>query len=343
MKAILFPYQHAEGLHALRFLASDFLMPIAGKSPAEHLVEFCISAEIRDIHMLVEDDPAAAERYFGKGERWGANILVQSVDNTLPFIGQLTAAVVGIDGPICCFPANLLVSGDFSEIVTAVSEGGLPAVTGKPGEPGFFVVSADTLQEVQKMDENADYGSVLDLLRNRRQPPVHCSIQTRLITSLAEYLSAQQAILDGSWPGVRIAASRQEDGIWIDDHVTLSSQVKLIPPLLIGHRTRIDGAGTIGPNAVIGPFCLINDTDLIEESALLPGTVTGPHTELSQLIVHGSRIVNVRRGVCVTSPDAFILGDLPEIDDKEPARSVYLPMALVGVLLLVLIWFFFLR
>jgi NDP-sugar pyrophosphorylase family protein len=343
MKAIIFPYQHAEGMRALRFLASDFLMPIAGKSPAEHLVEFCVSAGIRDIHMLVADDPAATERYFGKGERWGATIHVQAVDEALPLVAQMTSVLSGIDGPVCCFPANLLVAGDFSEISMAVSEGDLPVITGEENAPGFFVVNVSMLQETESADGNADYTRWVDLLRNRRQKPFTCNIRTRLITNLDEYLSAQQAILDGSWSGARIAANQRENGIWIDDHVTLSSQVKLIPPVLIGHHSRIDGAGTIGPNAVIGPFCLINGTDLIEESALLPGTATGPHTELSHLIVHGSRIVNVRRGVCVTSPDAFILGDLPKIDDKKAARSGYLPVALVGFFLLVLIWFYFMR
>lgn len=343
MKAVLFPYQHAEGLRPLRFLAPDFLVPIAGKSPAEFLVEFCVSAGVRDIRMLVEDDPAAVGRYFGEGERWGATLHVQAVDGTLPFIGLLMSALEEIDDPICCFPANLLVSGNFSEIAAAVSENGLPVATGKPGEPGLFVVNVEILKEVERTDENADYIRLLDILRHRRQPPFIWNIQTRLITSLNEYLSAQRDILDGSWTGLRIAASRREDGIWIDDHVTLSPQVNLIPPVLIGHHSLIDGAGTIGPNAVIGPFCLVNDTDVIEETALLPGTATGPHTELSHLVVHGSRIVNIRRGVCVTSPDAFILGDLPKIDDSETARFGFLPVIIACVLLLALIGFFLLR
>ena len=343
MKAILFPYQHAEGMRALRFLAPDFLVPIAGKSPAEHLVEFCVSAGLRDIHMLVADDPAAVERYFGEGERWGATIHVQAVDETHPFIGQLTSALEEIDDPVCCFPANLLVSGDFSGIVSAVSEGGLPVATGMAGEPGLFVVNAEILKEVERTDGNADYIRLLDILRSRRHPPFIGNIQTRLITRLNEYLSAQRDILNGSWTGLRIAASRHENGIWIDNHVNISPQVKLIPPVLIGHHSRIEGTGIIGPNAVVGPYCLINNTDMIEETALLPGTVTGQHTELSHLVVHGSRIVNMRRGVCVTSPDAFILGDLPKIDDSKPARFGFLPVLVACVVLLAMIWFFFLR
>jgi len=343
MKAAILPYQSAAGMRTLRFLASDFLIPIAGKSPAEHLVEYCVSGGIRDIHMLVEDDPAAVERYFGTGERWGVDIHVHAVDETRPLSAQLTTALAGIEGPICCFPANLLVSGDFTEIANEVSAGDLPVVTGKLGEPGLCVVNADILQEVVRSDRDADFNRLLDFFRNSRKLPVDSRIQCRLMTTLDDYLSAQRAILDGSWPGVRIAASRQEDGIWIDDHVTIAPQVKLVPPVLIGHHSRIDGSGTIGPNAVIGPFCLINDTDLIEETALMPGTATGPHTELSHLVVHGSRIVNVRRGVCVTSPDAFILGDLSNDDKKKSELSVLKPILFFAFFLSLLFWFIFLR
>ena len=343
MKAAIIPYQQASGLRALRYLTPDFLIPVAGKPLAEHLVEYFVSAGIRDICLLVEDDPAAVERYFGTGERWGAEIQVLAADENLPLSVQLTAAFIGITGPICCVPANLMLSGDFAEIKADASTGSLPIVSGNTGEPALFVADADILQAAEQSEGNADYYRLLDFLRNRQKQPLRSGIRSRLLTTLDNYLSTQRLILDGSWPGVRISASRREDGVWIDDHVTISPQIKLIAPVLIGHHSRIDGSGTIGPNAVIGPFCLINDTDLIEASVLLPGTATGPHTELSHLVVHGSRIVDVRRGVCVTSPDAFILGDLPKSDGKKPMQIGFLLIIFVIIILGLLFGYFFLR
>jgi NDP-sugar pyrophosphorylase family protein len=343
MKAAIIPYQHASGLRALRYLTPDFLIPVAGKPLAEHLVEYFVSAGIRDIHLLVEDDPPGVERYFGTGERWGARIQVLAADENIALPVQLITAFTGIAGPICCVPANLLISGDFAEIEAEASSGSLPIVAGNPGEPALFVVDADILQAAEPSDETADYIRLLDFLRNSQKQPFRSGIRSRLLTTLDEYLAAQRLILDESWPGARISASQRETGIWIDDHVTISPQVKLIAPVLIGHHSRIDGSGTIGPNAVISPFCLINDTDLIEASVLLPGTATGPHTELSHLVVHGSRIVDVRRGVCVTSPDAFILGDLPKSDEKKPMQSGFLPVIFFAALLGLLFWFFFMR
>jgi NDP-sugar pyrophosphorylase family protein len=340
MKAAIIPFQLAAGLRPLRYLTADFLIPVAGKPLAEHLVEFCVSSGIGEILLLVEDDPGAVERYFGTGERWGAVIQVKSVDENLPLTLQLAAAFEGLEGAVCCLPANMLVAGDFSLPAAEAASRSLPVVAGEPGAPALFVADAGFLHEALQTFGAMDYIGLLKFLKSAENQPFICKLKCRLLTNLKEYLEAQRLILDESWPGVRIPGSRREDGIWIGDHVTIASRITLVPPLLIGHHCRIDGSGTIGPNAVIAPFCLVNDTDLIEESVLLPGTATGPHTELSHLVVRGSRIVNARSGISVTSPDAFILGEIGKTDEKKPARTGYLLIVLLAAVLGMLLWFF---
>ena len=338
MNAAIIPYQHATGLRPLRYLTADFLMPVAGKPLAEHLVEYCVSSGISTILLLVDDDSGAVERYFGSGERWGAVITVQAVDAELPLVTQLASAFVALTGPICCFPANMLVTGDFAAIA-----GPLPIVPGTAGDAAFCVVDYSVLHEAVPVCGNADYYGLLAFLRGSGTQPDCSGIQCRLLTTLEEYLAAQRDLLDESWPGARILAARREQGLWIGDHVTLDPQITLIPPLLIGHHSTVSGTGTIGPNAVIAPFCLINNTDLIEESVLLPGTATGPHTELSHLVVLGSRIVNARSGVCVTSPDAFILGDLPDSVQGQPVPASWYRWCALAAAVTALVWFFFVR
>ena len=344
MNAAIIPYQHAAGLQPLRYLTADFLMPVAGKPLAEHLVEYCVSSGISTILLLVDDDPGAVERYFGSGERWGAVITVQAVDAEVPLVTQLASIFSALAGPICCFPANMLVTGDFAAIAAHAMADPLPIVPGTAGDAAFCVVDGTVMHKAVQACGNADYYGLLEFLRgSATQQPDCAGIQCRLLTSLDEYLAAQRALLDESWPGARILAARREQGIWIGDHVTLDQQITLIPPLLIGHHSTVSGTGTIGPNAVIAPFCLINNTDLIEESVLLPGTATGPHTELSHLVVLGSRIVNARSGVCVTAPDAFILGDLQDSGQGQPVPASWYRWWVLAAALTALVWFFFVR
>lgn len=103
------------------------------------------------------------------------------------------------------------------------------------------------------------------------------------------------------------------------------------------------GSGTICPNAVIAPYCLIYDTDLITESVLLPGTATSPNTELSRLVVRVGRFVNARSGVCVAVPDDFILGDVLKAEREKPPVGNRSEIAFIATLAALLLWFFVLR
>jgi hypothetical protein len=103
---------------------------------------------------------------------------------------------------------------------------------------------------------------------------------------------------------------------------------------MIGSHCRISGSGQIGPNAVISPYCLINNTDLISNSLVMSGTATGPHTELNSMAARGSILVNLRNGTVVSAPDAFILGEVSTTAERTSTGFMSSVTAICLLLLL---------
>lgn len=363
MKALILPFQKAQALAPLRSLCPDFLLPLAGKPMVEHLVEQLVTHGIRDLSLLCDDRPEVVARHFGNGERWGCVIAVSAVRDRGGLQRMVKAALHGVTGAVVCLPGNLAVSRELSAFpAEAAGENVMYRVT---SDRNFVATDAETLlsliegncfetfEELAELTGQNQHHPHPDLppegegLKSSRhaeaqQPdlsPPPFQVEGRgedgadsLITGFSEFLQVQRSILEGKLTEIRIPARSTADGIWIGDHVQISPDVRLIAPLFIGSRCRISGGGQIGPNAVISPYCLINNSDLICDSLVMSGTATGSHTELNGVAARGNVLVNLRNGATVTSPDAFILGDIGGEKKQMSGSSV-----LAAILLLLLL------
>ena len=311
MKALIFPFQRAEGLSPLRSLCPDFVLPLAGKPIVEHLVEQLAATGIQDVTLLCDDRPEEVVRHFGSGERWGCTLTTSAVREQGGLRRMLRAALHGVSGMVICLPGNLAVSPElatFLEEVAAEAGHDAPYVA---GEGDIIAVDAATLLSLSETDSFETMAELRELAQQKTvtAPKQEKPPQLQIISDLASFIDAQRDILAGKRAGSRIPARSSAEGIWIGDHVQISADVRLVAPLLIGSHCQISGSGQIGPNAVISPYCLVNNSDLICDSLIMSGTATGTHTELNGMAARGRALVNLRSGATVTSPDAFILGD----------------------------------
>ena len=337
MKALIFPFQRGESLAPLRSLCPDFLFPLAGKPIVEHLLEQLVTAGIRDVTLLCDDRSEEVVHHFGNGERWGSQLAISAVRDQGGLQRMVRAALHGIQGGVVCLPANLAVSAEVSGFLAeTVAAGDGAALCGGPGG-ALFAIAAATLREVEQ-DNN--FETVEELLTAARLKGLFSAAavpppEAGLITDLNGFLQAQRDILEGRFPEYRISAAPAGAGLWIGDHTEIDPHVNLVAPVLIGSHCRITGSGQIGPNAVISSFCLVNNSDLICDSLVMSGTVTGPHTELNGMAARGKFLVNLRSGAAVTAPDAFILGDMAAATAETTGGTIGLLPA--AVLLLVLL------
>ncbi len=346
MKALIFPFQRGESLAPLRSLCPDFLLPMAGKPIVEHLVEQLVTAGIRDVTLLCDDRSEEVAHHFGNGERWGCRLAISSVRDQGGLQRMLRAALHGIRGGVVCLPGNLAVSAELSRFLAesaAVEDGA--ALCGGPGG-AVFAAAAATLRGVAQDDNFETVEELMTIVRLKglfsaaaATPP-----EAGLITDLNRFLQAQRDILAGRLPEYRISAAPAGAGLWIGDHTEIASGIRLVAPVLIGSHCRITGSGQIGPNAVISSYCLVNNTDLICDSLVMSGTVTGPHTELNGMAARGKFLVNLNSGAAVAAPDAFILGDMAAVTAEAtggagsllPAAALLLVLLPLGLPLLAL-------
>ena len=337
MKALIYPFQQAQALAPLRSLCPDFLLPLAGKPMVEHLVESLVTSGIPDVTLLCDDRPEEVVRHFGSGERWGCALTTSAVREQGGLQRMVRAALHGVAGMVICLPGNLVVSpelGMFLEEVGADAERADPYIF---GESTLIAVDAAMLLSVVEEHRFETLEDLGKLLRQKNTPAKKDEKypQLQMISDLTGFIAAQRGILEGKPAGSRIPARSSGEGIWIGDHVQISPDVRLVAPLLIGSHCQISGSGQIGPNAVISPYCLVNNSDLICDSLIMSGTATGSHTELNGMAARGRALVNLRSGATVTSPDAFILGDVTSA--KEPSAGDSGSSLLAAVMFLLLL------
>lgn len=336
MKALLFPFQRADELAPLRALCPDFLMPLAGKAVAEHLVEQLVTAGIRDVTLLCDDQPDETARHFGNGERWGCSVTVSAAREQGGLARMARAALHGVEGTVVCLPGNLAVSEQLTRFLDA-SAGveGLGELTAS-GFGAAFALNAGALRTLLQqvscdgLEELAAAARHAGLVGGTDGSP---GLTT--LTTWEGFLQAQRELLEGRRPGSRIPGREVSPGVWLGDHTEVGPGVRLVAPLLVGAHCRVSGTGQLGPNAVVSPYCLINGADLVCDSLVLPGTALGPHTELNGMAARGSTLVNLRNGAVVNTPDAFILGKVGGDGDRRSTGPLSLLLTF-GLLLLLL-------
>ena len=338
MKAIVLPFRQAEELRPFRFLCPDFLLPLVGKPVVEHLVEQLVSCGVRDVTLLCDDRPDEVSPYFGTGERWGCAVKTSPVREAIQLDSLLSTALHGVQGMVCCLPGNLVLSSGLDLFLAHAAENPQSITCPAPFSGGrIFAADAATLINIA---QKTSFTNVDDLRAAASVNAVPVSaVETndlvRLITAPADLLSIQRDVLEELLPGIRIPARKTERGIWIGNHTHIASGARLIPPVMLGSHNRIIGNCQIGPNAVIASHCLVNNSDLIKDSIIMSGTAAGPHTELNGVAARGGALLNLRSGVAVTAPDAFILGEVgAEAERHMPNRLLD---SIAALLLLVLL------
>ena len=338
MKAVILPFREAGGLAPLRSLCPDFLLPLADKPVVEHLIEQLVSCGVTDITLLCDDRPDAISRHFGYGERWGCTVTCTAVREGAALHRLLAPVLHGIEGPVLCVPGNLIPASGLESFLA--SAGDSPTTICCPvtaPDSGLLIAAAALLSRIAKEHPFADMTELTAAARASGIPiaPVAPDCSIRSVALPADLLSLQRDLLEERVTGFRIPARKAGEGIWIGSHTIIASGAVLTPPVMIGSYSRIIGDGRIGPNTVIGSQCLVNNSDLITESILLSGTAAGPHTEFDGLAARGGALVNLKSGVAVTAPDAFILGGIgAEADRLMPGN---LPHAAAALLLLLLL------
>jgi lipopolysaccharide/colanic/teichoic acid biosynthesis glycosyltransferase len=87
---------------------------------------------------------------------------------------------------------------------------------------------------------------------------------------------------------------------------------------------------------VVSPNCLVDESSLLCESVVFPGSYVGQGLELNDAIVNRNRLVNVAVGAAITVTDNFILGNFVENKLGQLARAAV--SRGIAIILLSILW-----
>ena len=132
------------------------------------------------------------------------------------------------------------------------------------------------------------------------------------VQSGGDLIASHLGVLTKKNSGLMIRGQEIEETIWLARNVSLHPTAKLIPPLYIGENCRIGRGVQIGPAAVIGHDCVLDEKSTVTDSVIFPGSYVGEALELSDAIVDKNCLINVRVGSEITIREDFILGSLAE-------------------------------
>lgn len=89
-------------------------------------------------------------------------------------------------------------------------------------------------------------------------------------------------------------------------------------PVWIEDYAQIGPGCVVGPNVNIGRGALLEGPSHVENSVVTDHTYLAGHTELSDALLDGGRLFNLRRGACVASLDQIVADRLGSHEDRTP-------------------------
>jgi len=272
------------------------LLPIGNRPLLEYWFELCVDLGIEEVQIVMDDFASDIETYAGDGARWGLKIHYGFEKNGADPLAHLRRSpenwkegLLHIRGPV--FPART---------ETYRADEASQALSGLLiKQEGARIMVARTPEDVSAYIEGAPQHAISG---DHGLAPV-------VLTSATTFFQMNQRIVCGEsqrylTSGYQITA----DQCHIGANTVIPPTAKILPPVMIGDNCRISELTTIGPNAIIGNYVVIDQKTELDNCTILDGSYIGRNMEIRQKIISGSHLYDVEHEVGMDMPDPWLLG-----------------------------------
>ncbi len=317
------------------------LLPLGYAAFAEHVMQACAAAGLRDIELVASEYPERLRALLGNGARWGLRLRWHLVrDGAAPY-GFLRDSLGAL-------ASRLLIGHGHQWLDTEV-------IRSLCQDDGVAVqMDRDTVwtgwcslpaHEAANLPPHADAHALSDWMLRRAtrqgrlvQPEQHAEAGTA-----AQLLAQQAPMLEG-------LAQVQAPATWLrrpwglmspDAHVHPQAIVKA--PVLVGPGCVVNRGATLGPDAVLCQDVMVASGAVVRNSLILANTYISGDLLLEQAVAQGASVQHTAWDVRNTLPrhEALLLPlqDEPTRQGMSWARSGFSRLAAVGLgLLLMPLW-----
>jgi carbonic anhydrase/acetyltransferase-like protein (isoleucine patch superfamily) len=331
MRAIIIATKGVDGAEVLSERLGAAMLPLLDRPFLQHVVESLVRWGVTDVDFVLSHLPEKVEAFFGCGERWGCRFHYHLVrDPEKPYRPLADRLNLPREAPL------LLVHGDTLPLVETMDrEHEAPLLMMQEGEAGTFHWSGWAIipHGVSLGLENGMIFQELEAALRRAggtEKELDACLTVRDGSSL---ITATRKLLDLGIPHLMHGAREVEEGTWLSRDVGLHPTAHITPPVYIDEECRIGKSAIIGPYAVLGKGCVVDEKTRIENSVVMPWSYIGKDLSLDGCVVDKNCLVNTGIGSEITVTEAFIIGSLAEKEVRS--RLVRLASRLMGCLLLV--------
>ncbi|MDD8046717.1 MAG: NDP-sugar synthase [Verrucomicrobiota bacterium] len=313
MRAVVIATSETPGLAIMADQTLPSLLPLIDRPLLQLTVEQIVAWGIQDIDFILHHHPDQIEQFFGSGARWGVRFHYHLVrDPTRPL--SIAKAIALTQERVillaheqflpCC--TDLCPAPGSNRVET-------PSILTYPAHDGEALWTHWALIPIESWMELSPNLNIESLPDTLRPPILHRSIPEKnllMLRNFKDMLDSQRKFLDqtaipGGFPG-----SPNPEGIWFERNVEIHPTARILPPCYLGADSRIHRGAVVGPYAVIGRECLLDEHCEIANSTVMPGTYIGQNLELQDAVVRHNRLVNVRIGGVVDIEDHLLLSSL---------------------------------
>ena len=318
------------------------MVPLRNRPFAQYLIDTMRDAELDGAVLSMGYLPEPVESYFADQDLEGFSLNYAVEERPLGTAGGIKNAEKYLDdeGPFVATNGDVLTGIDLTEIIEAHMESGALAtitLTAVDDPTAYGLVEVDHRLRVKRFVEKPGSEEVhtslinagiyvlerqiLNMIPTEREVSIEREIFPQLqamgqlsafvssaywrdIGTPRNYLAASNDVLSG-------AVGRRDPfkHLSIDETVTLSKDVSLLPPVSIAGRCEIEAGATIGGRTSIGEGCFVGEGAMVEGSILFGGVYVGEGTIVRNSIVGPGAVIRrdcVVRGLSVLGAGCVI-------------------------------------
>ena len=338
MRAIILATGNSPGTAPLNEHYPTPLFPLADRPFLQHLIEFCIKQGVTQFDFVLSHLPEKIEHHCGDGKRWGSRFTYHLARDPAHPYRLLKALQLegGPEGGLLLGHADRLPRLDLAEARAAGTRPLLFAWNDDTGPmprrrwTGWALLAPEHIAGLPRDADENELEAYLGAQAGEhswRDVPRPLSVAT-----FDDILAAHRSVLAKTFPGLFLSGREADPGIWLARNVKLHPTAQLVPPVYVCENCSIGAGAELGPDAVIGKDCILDDHSHVANAVIFPSSYVGA-VNLEDVIVDKNRLINVRLGGAAEIDDYFLISGLS--DSQFFPWTARLFARLVALLLLI--------
>ncbi len=310
MKAIILAAGEGSRMRPLTYTRPKVMLPVANKPILEHLLVEAGQAGIREFIFIVGYCDEQVRGYFGKGEKWGVNIVYCNQRKQLGTADALKMTEGLVDGNFLVMNGDIIVNQKDIKTLAGKSDNTLSVIeVGDTTDLGMVELSKDKVVRIYEKvktppSHTANAGvylftpeifSAISMTSKSPRGEYEITDSLQLMIDKGHHVSYQKIDywLDLSYPWHLLTANESllagiesQNLGELEENVVIKEVVSIGKNTVVKSGSYIVGPVIIGQNCEIGPNCYIRPYSAIGDSCHIGSAVEVK----SSIVMRGSKI-----------------------------------------------------